>query len=73
MGIIRREDHELDYIRKILPRWDRTFPDRYRIAVKMNDSVAKVLRSAPGWHPPTVMFRFVDSALTLSQPRMDGF
>ena len=73
MGIILREDHELEYIKKILPRWDRTFPRNYRIAVQMNDSVKKVLRTAPGWNPPTVLFRFVDSALNLSEPRMDGF
>lgn len=73
MGIIRREDHQLDYIKKILPRWDRTFPDDFRITTKLNDSVTKVLRSAPGWHPPTVLFHLVDSALTLTQPRMDGF
>ncbi len=72
-GIVRREDHELDYIRKILPRWDRTFPDTYRIGAKMNDSVIKVLRTAPGWHPPTVLFHFVDSALNLDNPRLDGF
>ncbi len=73
MGIIRREDHEFDYIKKILPRWDRTFADNYRIAVKMNDSVTKVLRSAPGWHPPTILFRFVDSALNMDRPRLDAF
>jgi hypothetical protein len=73
MGIIRREEHELDYIRKILPRWDRTFPDNYRIAAKMNDSVTKVLRAAPGWHPPTILFHFVDSALNLTESQSGGF
>ena len=73
MGIIRREEHELDYIRKILPRWDRTFPSNYRIAAKMNDSVTKVLRAAPGWHPPTILFHFVDSALNLTESHSGGF
>jgi hypothetical protein len=73
MGIIRREEHELDYIRKILPRWDRTFPSNYRIAAKMNDSVTKVLRAAPGWHPPTILFHFVDSALNLTESQSGGF
>ena len=68
MGIIAREEHELEYIKQILPRWDTTFPKTYRIAVKLNDSVNKVLRSAPGWHPPTLLFHFVDSALNLSEP-----
>ena len=62
MGVIVREDHELEYIKQILPRWDTSFPPNYRIEVKLNDSVAKVLRSAPGWNPPTVLFEFSDSA-----------
>lgn len=68
MGIIIREDHELEYIKQILPRWDRTFPANYRIEVQMNDSVKKVLRSAPGWNPPTVLFRFIDSAVNTPIP-----
>lgn len=66
MGVIVREDHELDYLKQILPRWDRTFPANYRIEVQLNDSVKKVLRTADGWHPPTVLFRFVDSALSFT-------
>lgn len=65
MGIIRKEEHELNYITQILPRWDTTFPENYRIEVQMNNSVKKVLRSADGWRPPTVLFYFVDSALNL--------
>lgn len=63
MGVIVREDHELEYLKQILPRWDRTFPATYGVEVQMNDSVKKVLRSAPGWHPPTLHFHFVDSAI----------
>lgn len=69
MGIIRSEEHELNYIKQILPRWDRTFPDNYRIEVQLNGSVKKVLRAAEGWFPPTVTFHFVDSALNLSESR----
>ena len=63
MGIIVREDHEFNYITQILPRWDRTFPDNFQIEVQMNKSPKRILRSAPGWLPPTVLFRFVDSAI----------
>lgn len=70
MGIIRSEEHELNYIKQILPRWDTTFPDNYRIEVQMNRSVKKVLRAADGWYPPTVTFHFVDSALFLSESQM---
>ena len=68
MGVILREEHELDYLKQALPRWDRTFPAEYRIELQLNDSVKKVLRSAEGWRPPTVLFRFLDSALSLSAP-----
>jgi hypothetical protein len=64
MGIIIKEEDQLEYIRQILPRWDRTFPDTVRVEVQLNDSAKKVLRAAPGWHPPTLLFHFVDSALT---------
>lgn len=70
MGIIRNEEHQLNYIQQILPRWDRTFPANYRIEVQLNRSVKKVLRPAAGWFPPTVLFRFVDSALLLSDTSM---
>lgn len=69
MGVIVKEDHQLEYIRQILPHWDRTFPANYRIEVQLNDSVKKVLRPATGWNPPTVLFQFVDSAINRSVPR----
>jgi len=72
MGIIRKEEHELEYIKQILPRWDTTFPKNYRIEVQLNNSVKKVLRSADGWRPPTVLFHFVDSALLLSEHPTPG-
>jgi len=68
MGIIVKEEHEFEYIKQILPRWDTTFPKNYRVEVQLNDSVVKVLRSAPGWHPPTLSFEFVDSAINLASP-----
>lgn len=68
MGIIRSEVHELDYLKEILPRWDTTFPENYRIEVSMNQSVPKVLRAAPGWQPPTIRFEFLDSATVIDAP-----
>ncbi|MEW6163961.1 MAG: hypothetical protein AB1642_02745 [Pseudomonadota bacterium] len=67
LGVIRREEHELEYLRQALPRWDTTFPAEWRVEVQLNDSVKKVLRKAPGWNPPTLLFRFVDSALSLER------
>jgi len=72
MGIIVREDHELEYIKQILPRWDRTMPKAYRVEVQLNGSVTKVLQAAPGWRPPTLSFHFVDSAINLSSPGAPG-
>lgn len=68
MGVILREEHQLEYLKQALPRWDTTFPPAYRIELQLNDSVKKVLRAADGWNPPTVLFRFVDSALNLAVP-----
>lgn len=40
----------------------------FMLEVQLNGSVKKVLRSAPGWNPPTLLFHFVDSAIGLSDP-----
>jgi hypothetical protein len=66
MGVIIREDHEMAYLKQVLPRWDKTFPASYRVEMQLNDSVKKVLRPAAGWHPPTLLFHFVDSAISLT-------
>ncbi|MBE0619381.1 MAG: hypothetical protein IH605_02195 [Burkholderiales bacterium] len=73
MGVIVKEDHQLEYIKQILPRWDTTFPKTYRVEVTLNDSATKVLQSAPGWNPPTLSFEFIDSAIDLASPDLpDG-
>lgn len=69
-GVIKREDHQLEYLKQALPRWDRTFSPEYRIELQMGDSVKKVLQPAPAWKPPTILFRFLDSALELSEPKL---
>lgn len=65
MGVIQKEEHELQYLTKILPYYARTLSGDYRVELKLNDSVAKVLRPARGWNPPTLRFNFVDSAIKL--------
>lgn len=67
MGIIRDERLQLDYLKKALPRWDTTFPASYRVELQVDQSVKTVLRAGQGWFPPTVLFHFVDSALTLAE------
>jgi len=66
MGIIVRDDHDLAYLERILPRWDPTFPDSYRVALQLNHSLKKLLRPGSGSKPPTLTFHFVDSARNLA-------
>jgi len=40
-------------------------PSEYRVDLKFNASVVKVLRPARGWNPPTLRFNFVESAMNL--------
>lgn len=65
MGVINKEEHELEYLKNALPHYERTMPPGYRVELQLNDSVVKVLQPAPGWSPPTLKFHFVDSALKL--------
>jgi hypothetical protein len=67
MGIIKKETHEFEYLKSVLPHYARTIPAEYRVELQMNDSVAKVIRPAAGWNPPTLRFHFVDSAPTLAE------
>lgn len=66
MGVIRKEGNQLEYLKKVLPRWDTTFPRSFQVELQLEESPRKVLRPAEGWFPPTVLFHFVDSALALS-------
>lgn len=72
MGIIVKKSDEFEYLRQILPRWDRTLPETYRVEMQINGSVKKVLRSAPGLHPPALLFNFVDSAINLLDTASPG-
>jgi len=65
MGVIQNEEHELQYLTSILPHYARVLPSEYRVDLKFNSSVVKVLRTARGWNPPTLRFNFVDSAINL--------
>jgi hypothetical protein len=67
LGVIQSEEHELEYLTKILPHYARTLPADYRVELQLNDSVVKVLRPAPGWNPPTLRFHFVDSAFDYAE------
>lgn len=68
MGIIIRTEHQVEYARQILPRWDRTFPEEYRVALRLNDGPDKVLQDGSGLLAPRLLFRFIDSAADLNEP-----
>jgi hypothetical protein len=65
MGVIQNEEHELQFLTKILPNYARVLPSEYRVDLRLNRSVVKVLRTARGWNPPTLRFNFADSAINL--------
>jgi len=65
MGVVQNEEHQFQYLTKILPPYARVVPSDYRVDLKFNRSVVKVLRTARGWNPPTLRFNFVDSAINL--------
>lgn len=67
LGVIQKEEHELEYLENVLPHYARAVPADYRIELQLNDSVVKVLRPAPGWNPPTLRFHFVDSAFNYAE------
>ena len=69
MGIILTEPHEIDFLTKTLPHYERTLPQGYQVELKLNEAL-KVLRKAPGWRPPTLRFEFLDSALELGKQQL---
>lgn len=73
MGIIKNPVRQTDYLRQILPRWDRTFDERWRVVMVVNDGPIQVLRPGKGLLAPTLRFHFVDSADPALRPtRADG-
>lgn len=67
VGIIRRETNVQDYLRQILPRWDRSMPEDYRIEVQ-RDGHSTQIRPVGDLRRPRLSFEFVESALNRSLP-----
>jgi hypothetical protein len=63
-GIIKKPAHDMLFLEKILPRWDRTFPKDYRVELQFNDDQVRVLRPGSGFFASRLRFHFVDSADT---------
>jgi hypothetical protein len=71
MGVIAREPDAFEYLGRALPHWERTFAPNVRVRVQINDSPEKILRPAGGPGAPALLFRFVDSAVSLDSPFHD--
>jgi hypothetical protein len=65
MGIVKRPARQVDYLRQVLPRWDRTFDASWRVEMVLNDGRPEVLRPGKGWRPPTLRFHFIDTVASL--------
>lgn len=61
-GVIKRMTDDMQFLEKVLPRWDRTFSKDYRVELQLNDDVPRVLRAGTGRDPARLLFHFVDSA-----------
>ena len=62
MGIIRRIEDDYYYLKKILPRWDRTFDERWQIDFQLMDFRSETLQAAQGDSKGTIRFNFIDTA-----------
>jgi hypothetical protein len=61
MGVILKEQRQYEYLQRVLPRYDRTLPD-YRVELRINDSLPRVLQPGRGRRPPVLRFEFLNSA-----------
>lgn len=72
MGVLGRLSRERDYLRRILPHWERTFGDDVRIKVKLHGTTREVLREGAGGRAMTIAFHFVESAAELDESASPG-
>jgi hypothetical protein len=61
MGVILKEQRQYEYLQRVLPRYDRTLAD-YRVELRVNDSLPRVLQTGRGKRPPVLRFEFLNSA-----------
>lgn len=66
LGIINREESEIDYLTRTLPNYQAALTPGYRVEMQLNNSAAKELQEpADGENAPKLVFDFVDSASKL--------
>lgn len=71
MGVIVNETRQYEYLTRVLPRYDRSLPNEYRVELSMTGTRPKLLQ--PGkvpaevsGRPPMLRFEFLDSADNLN-------
>lgn len=62
MGIIIKEAQQKKYLKRVLPRYERTLVADYRVEMRVNESIPKVLQRGRSARPPVLRFQFIDSA-----------
>ena len=63
LGLIIDPQAQYDYLAQVLPNWARTMPSSYRVEMRLNGDLARVLRAGEGRDAPTLVFDFRDSAI----------
>lgn len=62
VGSIKGIERQYDYLKKVLPRWDRSAPEDYRVNLTVKGLNSQTLRKGKGFGAPRVEFAFVESA-----------
>lgn len=62
MGVIIKQDRQLDFLIRSLPQYQRTLPD-YKVVITLGGSFSRVLQKGKGSNPPVLTFDFVNTAL----------
>lgn len=64
MGVIGRLQREREYVRRILPHWERATGEGVRVKVKLAGTEKEILRKGDG-AAPSLVFQLVDTASAL--------
>jgi hypothetical protein len=67
MGLIVAEHRQLEYAQRVLPLYKRFLPADYRVEIKLNDALPKVLQRGSGPRPAVVRFEFFDTAASFEK------
>lgn len=62
LGVIGRLQREREYLRRVLPHWERATPASVRVKVQLNGTTKDVLRQGDSAMGPSLVFHFVDTA-----------